>query len=104
MSKTLNFKDFAKEMDRLARSFEELEGSVPFERLLTPSFMSRRTRFGSFEEMLDRSPFEVSSTEDFLAIPDEEWDRYVRDNTSFPSWDGLLETAVGEYVGRKLEI
>lgn len=91
-------------IDDLIGNLERLDGtrSVPFDQLFPRPFMHRYTNFGSIEEMLEKSGFKVETMEDFAAIPDEEWDRYVNENTRFSSWDEMQERAVEEYTLKEL--
>jgi hypothetical protein len=52
--------------------------------------------------MFDASGFKIESPEDFAAIPDAEWDQFIRDNTTFASWEAMLGEAGGEWAARKL--
>ena len=89
---------------KLERRAKELHGThnVPVSQLLTPNFMRKHTPFGSFEAMITTSPFIVDTAEDFRAIPDAEWDAFVRQNTRFSSWNEMLSAAGAEWMKGKL--
>ncbi|HCW3514232.1 TPA: hypothetical protein OXE21_003838, partial [Clostridioides difficile] len=40
----------------------------------------------------------VNSEEDFLAIPDNEFDSFIVENTDFPNWQTMLDTAYSKYL------
>jgi hypothetical protein len=81
-----------------------LDGShrVPLGELFNPAFMRGCSRFGTFQELLDASPFTVRSAEDFKAIPDAEWDAHVRQNTRYSSWQEMRQAAVVEWTKARL--
>ncbi len=54
---------------------------VSFADLFTPSFIQSYTQFPSFELMLEASGFSVESAEDFIAIPETEWDQFISQKT-----------------------
>jgi len=87
-------------LDQLQKNLKALEGTqeVPIGKLFPPEFMRRHTNYGSFEEMLDASPFEVESADDFKAIPDREWDEFVQAGSSFSSWAAMMKEAAGAYA------
>lgn len=91
-------------LQELQSRARRLDGThqVPAGELFSHEFMRRNSRFGSFDEMLAASGFHVETTEDFAAIPDQEWDAFVRASTSFPDWKAMQEAAATEWAGRKL--
>jgi hypothetical protein len=70
--------------------------------LLTPAFLSGCSRFNSADEMFEASGFKIGSQEDFEAIPDAEWDLFIRKNTSFTDWKEMLKAASGEWIKQQL--
>jgi hypothetical protein len=93
-----------KQIDKLVRNAASLDenDSVPFDSLFTPSFMIEHTQFDSFDGFLDNGGFDVNSEADFEAIPDDVFDEYVRENSSFDSWQDMLNQAGVEYLQAKL--
>jgi len=105
------FDDFADDLDDLADQFgemadnaEELEGEneVAFEELFTEQLMRQHTDVASFDEFLEQSQWEVESEEDFEAIPEDEFDEYVNENTDFESWEDMYGTAGTEWMAREI--
>ena len=96
--------DLQKELSEMARRAEELDGTheVPLDELMSRSFMQKHSRFSSFDQFLDASPFTVETSEDFDAIPDAEMDDYVSSVTDFDSWEDMLDEATQEYISRKM--
>lgn len=90
----------------LRRLQENLRGlsntqQVPLTELLSPEFMRQHTHFVSFDAMLDASPFAVTA-DDFQAIPDDDWDAYVRKVTPFGSWENMQKEAGVAWVRARL--
>jgi hypothetical protein len=83
---------------------EELSNpqQVSFAELFTQDFMRSYTQFQSFELMLEASDFSVESAEDFLAIPETEWDQFVNQKTQFSNWQEMQKTAAAELMKKKL--
>ncbi|ANC75505.1 hypothetical protein ABE65_000950 [Fictibacillus phosphorivorans] len=102
--KMTGMKQLQNRLKELENNAEELEKtkSISFEELFTNSFMHQFTSFSSMEEMIEKSPYTVNSSKDFAAIPDDEWDVYVRSHTSFTSWQEMLDKAGTDYAVRKL--
>lgn len=90
--------------DEIKEGLEELEGGkdVPLPELLTPAFMRRYTDFCSADEMLEKSPFTVETTQDFIDIAEDEWDEFVADRTRFSSWEEMLGSASQDYIADNL--
>jgi hypothetical protein len=88
-------------LDRLKRRISALHGTyrVPVSEILSPSFMRGCSRFSTFHEMIDASPF---AGQDFDAIPDAAWDAYVRQHTRFASWQAMLQDAAADWTSRQL--
>jgi hypothetical protein len=92
-------------LQRLQDRAKALDGThnVPVTELLTPGFMREHVPgFSSLEEWFKKSGFKIESPEDFKAIPDADWDAYVRSSTSFSNWQEMLTAAGAQYVGKKL--
>lgn len=90
-----------KQMERAAR---DLNGSheVKMSELFPLAFMQRHSRYSSFDALLDSSGFTVNTKEDFEAIPDDEFDTYIRSVTDFRDWRSMLNAGTEAYVAKKL--
>jgi len=93
-----NLKSLQREIHKISR-----EQKVPLNNIFPSSFMSKFTQFSSFNEMVNKSPFRVKTEEDFKNIPDKDWDAYVREKTSFNSWDEMLSKAGEQYFGKQIQ-
>ena len=97
-------KELENKLDRMTRTIKSLEGTrkVPLSELLHPEFMQEFTNFKTFDEMLEKSPFEVKTQEDFRSIPDKYWDKFIAENTQFKDWSSMLGKAGAKYLGNKI--
>lgn len=88
----------------MADNAEELDGEneVSVDDLFTEQFMREHTEVTSFEEFVERSQWEVESEEDFEAIPEDEFDTYVSNNSDFDSWEDMYGTAATEWMAREI--
>lgn len=104
--------EFAKGIEKFRRKLqtigdraEALDGSrVSFADLFTPEFMSRHTTHETFEGMISVGGFSVESADDFLAIPDDEWDRHVAATTDFGDWAEMQSKAGTKWAVSQLRI
>lgn len=71
--------------------------------LLVPDFMKENTQFGSFDEMLNKSPFKIKNEIEFEFVTEnEEWDQFVAMNTMFQGWIEMLKAALLDRAMRKM--
>jgi len=103
-TKLYGFDKVKRELDRLGNKAKKLEGtnSVPFEELFTQSFLTKHTKFCSLDDMFGKSGFTVNSQEDFGKIPDEEWNKFISNNSHFHSWEEMVYAAGQEWIKRQL--
>jgi len=96
--------EFQDMLNDLAQRAESLSGTqnIPLPELLTPDFLSRCSHFQSADALFEASGFKIETPEDFAAIPDAEWDEFIRANTSFATWEEMLGKAGGEWAARRL--
>ena len=104
--KITGFKELQNTLGDLSRRAQNLEGprNVPIADLLTPALLSRCSRFKSAAELFEASGFTVNSQEDFAAIPDDQWDAFIKQNTSYSTWDEMLKAAGAAWVRRELGV
>jgi hypothetical protein len=88
----------------LSKKAAALDGkhTVPLKELLTPAFISKHTRFSSMEEMFEASGFKIETQEDFAAIPDDQWDEFIRSVSSFSDWQAMLQEATKAWTVKQL--
>ena len=100
------FDKVQRDLKKLQKNAQELHGTqeVQLGELLTDKFMQTNSQFNSIDEFFEALPWSIESQEDLEAIPDEEIDRFVDENSNVGSWSELLDKAGMEFVTRKLGI
>lgn len=78
------------------------EQAVSLSKLMNDSFITDNTNYTSFTDLLSASGYNVETSDDFLAIPDKEWDCHVRACTNFSSWNEMQQVAANEYIRQQL--
>ncbi|WP_107923466.1 hypothetical protein [Lysinibacillus parviboronicapiens] len=97
------FDELEKELKSVGQAAQKLDSlEVSFDELLNKAFMSKYTKYNSFDEFLKAGNFIVETQEDFEAIPDDEFDVHVVNHSSFEDWQTMLDTASSEYFVKKL--
>ena len=93
-----------KELDKTTKQVRNVgnKKKISYGELFPNSFISRFTNFKTIDEMFDKNSFKIESLEDLEAIPDAEWDNFIRENTKFDSWGKMQETAFGEWTSKKI--
>jgi hypothetical protein len=89
-------KDLQEKMDALAN-----KKSVSLSDLLSPNFMASCSSFKNAQELFDKSGFKIDSKEDFAAIPDDAWDKYISQNTKYNSWSDMQRAAHEDWLKRQ---
>lgn len=87
------FDELEKELKKIAKKAENLNGEVPFDILFNEDFMKKYSKFTSIDEMLEKSGFEIKNQDDFRKIPEAEWDEFVMGNTKFKNWEEMMNKA-----------
>ena len=99
--RTAGFGELNKELQRLQKNVKKASETreVSFDKLFTASFMRQNTSVSSFEKA---GGYRVNSKEDFAAIPEDEFDKYVKANSKFNSWQEMFHSASQAYLAKKL--
>ncbi len=102
--KITGLKELQKNLEKLQSSAKKLSKtkSVPLDELLSKSFMSKNTSFKSFEQMMQKGNFDISTSEAFKKIPDDDLDNFISSNTKFKSWKDMIDCATSKYVQEHL--
>lgn len=100
----MSFENLSKKLSKLTDNAKELEktSSIPFEELLTSTFLKKYTSLDSLELFIKDSPFTDVNFSNFENISEIELDNYVRTISSFSTWSEFIKTACSEYVRNKL--
>jgi len=95
------------DLEHLTENLENTEKSeksmsmVSFKDLFTPAFMTTYTDFANFSELLIVGKFNINSLEEFMAILDEKFDKFIKKTTKFQNWEEMQSTAVADYMKKK---
>jgi hypothetical protein len=102
--KVTGLKELERKLKDIGNRAQKLQGTtdVPLSELLTGEFLKTCSRFSSVTEMFNASGFVITNAEDFKAVPDEQWDEFIRQKTTFPSWNELLSAAAKDWTKDQL--
>lgn len=91
--------------DEFLRKIERASnGDVPLGELCNSAFMRKYTEYKSIDEMATVSGLvEGNDEEQTVAIQSPAWDKWVAENTSFDSWQDMLNMAAVERVKKVIE-
>lgn len=79
---------------------EEKNKLISLEMLFNESFMTNCSAYKSFQEFLEKGNFTAKSHEDIANIHAELFDRHVARETTFNSWQSMLDKANSEYSAK----
>ncbi len=99
------FDELSKKLGELSTSAQKLaekEQVIPLPELLNPEFISECSKFDSVEDMFNSSGYKIKNQEDFAEIPSDQWDDFIKTNTSHESWKAMLGAAVQNWTAKKL--
>lgn len=98
------FDDLNKRLNDMSNKANELNGTnqVELGQLLNDRFMQANTDFNSLDDMFEKSPFDVKTSDHFEAIPQEQLDEFISNHSKFSSWNTMLETASTTWVAKQL--
>ncbi|MCW2482261.1 hypothetical protein, partial [Candidatus Symbiopectobacterium sp. NZEC135] len=96
--------NFSNKINRLTRNLEGIGSTtqLTFPELFNPTFLKECSSFTSIEDLFEKSGFKVESMEDFKAIPDEEWERFIVKNTKYESWLDMQKDATTKLLSQRL--
>jgi len=99
-------------LDQMQRQLRELskrvgglggQHEVSIKDLFNTTFLHRHTSFFSIDNMFAKSGFKIETQEDFNAIPDAQWDTFIRLHTKFASWKDMMSAAATEWIESQLK-
>jgi len=89
------------ELEKGAEQSNQSLSMVSFTDLFTPTFMSTYTQFANFGELLVVGKFKVNSLEEFMALLNKDFDKFIKKTTKFKNWEEMQSTAVADYFKRQ---
>jgi hypothetical protein len=69
------------------------------QKVLTPDFLARCSRFSSSKAFFEASGCLLSQPQSFLAMSAEARNAFVKNNTTYSSWDPLFASAMSDHLG-----
>lgn len=82
--------DFQRKLEDMAAKARRMHGfQISIDELMSPQFISSCSLHASITDLFAASPFMLDSLGDFNAIPDSEWDAFIRGQTSFVNWEEM---------------
>jgi hypothetical protein len=99
-------KEFERKLKDIGDRAQKLQGTtaVPLSKLLTSEFLKTCSRFSSLTEMFNASGFVITNADDFKAVPNDQWDEFIKGNTSFADWNELLSVAAKDWTKDQLSL
>lgn len=96
----MSFKIDRSGFDKLKKNIETLAATkeVKLGEMMDPDFISSHSSFANLEDLINSSGFKVETAEDFKAIPDADWDVFIKENTDFENWQEMQVAAHRDYV------
>lgn len=94
------FKHVHQAMTKLLVDF--LKGiCIPIDELFSPAFMKKYSSFSSLDDLLE---LHIVTPEDLKAIPEDQINAHVSQNSKFSSWEEMMQEAISQYVKKKIDI
>jgi hypothetical protein len=91
-------------LNKLIKNIKEMEGThqVKLTDILHPAFVSAHSTYSDLEALFKASGFKIDTPEDFKAVPDDQWDDFIKTNTDFENWSEMQKAGHREYVAAQL--
>ena len=70
--------------------------------LLNPAFISKHTNSPDFVTFCEEAGYDINAIEDFEAVVNEDWDKYVAANTDFIDWADMQAGAVAWHASEQM--
>lgn len=88
-------KDLINGFDKFGSELKKMKGKhvVSLTEMLSNEFIRKHTKFNSVDDFLNKSGFNFESQIEFDKIPENDLDRYAKVNTSFHTWQQMLDKA-----------
>lgn len=92
-------------MKQLEKNYAELAATTEVRLIdkMPPAFVSAHSSFADLDALFKGSGFKIDTLDDFAAIPDEDWEAFIKANTDFESWSEMQLVAHREYIKAKLD-
>lgn len=103
--KVTGLAELSKALGNISKEVECLskQKSIPFDDVITNTFMTENTPYTDFEEFLKGGGFSINSQEDFDSIDQSEFDSFISSITKFSGFQEMIDFAGREYFKKRFE-
>lgn len=103
--KVTGLAEFSKTLENISKEVEYLskQKSIPFDDVITKSFITENTPYSDFDEFLKGGGFSINSQDDFDSIDQSEFDSFVSSITKFSGFQEMIDFAGREYYKKHFE-
>jgi len=78
------------------------DDEIPVVDVFDDEFVTARTDFETFDEMVAASPSEAAAADELGTVADGEWDAFVAERTDFDDEEAMVFAARDHWVAKKL--
>jgi hypothetical protein len=99
-----------KGLDELSNSLDEIKqransisGPVKLSELFPDDFIHDHTGFNTIDDLVAESNQEANFRTDFNGLKNNaSWNHFISENTQFPNWEEMVQSALFSFIARKL--
>jgi hypothetical protein len=81
---------------------ESSKNNLPWQELFNDAFMKHYSSYDDLHKFFQASGFKIENAKDFQQVPEDQWEEFVKKNTSFNSWEEMLSEAGKSWIKKKL--
>jgi hypothetical protein len=81
---------------------ESSKPNLPWQELFNDAFMKQYSSYDDLQKFFQASGFKIENAKDFQQVPEDQWEEFVKKNTSFNSWEEMLSEAGKSWIKKKL--
>lgn len=70
--------------------------------MLNPAFIAKHSNSPDFITLCESAGYDINTIEDFDSVADEQWDRFIAENTDFADWSDMQAGAVAAHASEQL--
>ncbi|PKM74781.1 MAG: hypothetical protein CVU92_04725 [Firmicutes bacterium HGW-Firmicutes-17] len=97
--------ELCKTLENISKEVECLskQQSIPFDDVITNTFMTENTPYNDFDEFLKGGGFSINSQNDFDSIDQSEFDSFVSSVTNFSGFQEMIDFAGRKYFENRFK-
>lgn len=80
----------------------EPQQEIPITHILSDSFIQSKTPFSSLNDLFEKGGFNVETKEDLEAIPDEDLNSFISENSEYSTFKEMISAAGAIYMKNML--